>query len=161
MRTRAQGAIIALALLLLPSAALAQDPHHMTEMHQRMQEQAMRMQESMQVMQRLQSRAQEMEQLMAGELQRMREQAVLQEQDHIHMRDQERIRDMAHAISTASREMVQAMERARDMLGDRTGPMDPRMNQEMEHLREQMNMMAGSMEESLAILERMRQRPGG
>lgn len=160
MRTRSLGAIVALAVLL-PSVVLAQDPHHMTEMHQRMQEQAMRMQESMQVMQRLQSRAQDMEQMMARDLERVRQQAMLTEQEQMRIRDQERIRDMAHAISTAAREMVQAMERARDMMGDPMGPMDPEMHQEMERLREQMQLMAGSMDESLAILERMRQRPGG
>ncbi len=158
MTTRFKGAAVALAMLL-PAAVLGQDPHH--AQMQRMQEQVMRMQESMQVMQRLQTRAHEMEQLMAGEIQRLRQQEMLQEQDHLRLREQERIRDMAHAISTAAREMVQTMERARDMMGDPMGPGDPQMEREMERLREQMGVMAGSMEESLGILERMRQRIGG
>lgn len=159
MKIGLKGGVVALAMLF-PSVVLGQDPHQMAQM-QRMQEQAQLMQESMQVMQRLQTRAQEMEQLMAGQIERIREQTTLHEQDRVRLRDQERIRDMAHAVSTAAREMVQAMERARDMLGDPMGPTDPEMHREMERLREQMNLMASPMEESLAILEQMRRRIGG
>lgn len=159
MRTRLTSAAIAVAMLV-PVAVLGQDPHQMARMQQ-MHEQAMRMHESMQAMQHLQTRAQQMEHMMAGEIERMRERAMLQEDEQHRLREQERIRDMAHAMSTAAREMVQAMERARDMMGDPMGPWDAEMHREMERLREHMDAMAGSMDESLGILERMRERVGG
>jgi hypothetical protein len=127
---------------------------------QRMQEQAMRMQESMQQMQRLQVRAHEIEQQMLQQMERLRQQQMLAEQDRNRLREQERVRDMAHAMSTAAREMVQAMERARDMLGDPGSAWGPEMEQDMIRLREQMEEMAGSMDEGLAILQRLRDRLG-
>ena len=158
MRTRWMASAMSL-VLLPPATVFAQDPHHMADM-QRVQEHMHRMQESMQTMHELQRRAMEMERWMVGELERIREQAMLQEQDHLRIREQEQIRDMAHAISTAAREMAQAMERARDMMGDPMGPAAPEMGRQMERLREQMDVMVGAMEASLAILEEIRPDPG-
>ena len=58
---------------------------------------------------------------------------------------------------TAKRPVV-TLQRARDMLRDPGGAWGPEMQQDMERLRERMNEMAGSMNEGLAILERLRDR---
>ena len=149
---------VLLAGLAAPWSVEAQQPQQQMQHMQQMQEQAMRMQESMQQMQRLQARAHEMEQQMLRQMEQLRQQEMLREQDQVRLREQERIRDMAHAMSTAAGFISLAFERARDMLRDPGGAWGPEMQQDMERLRERMNEMAGSMNEGLAILERLRDR---
>ena len=128
----------------------------MQEMQQRLQ----RMSDVMGRMQRIQERAQAMEHNMIQQLDRLRSQDRLSETDRLRIRDQERVRDMAHAMSTAAREMRQAMERVRDMAGDQDSPWNREMHQEMERLRENWNGLCEQMEEGLELMERLRERLG-
>ena len=147
----------------LPATAQHPQEHlaaqHMQEMHERMQ----RLNDVMGRMQRIHERAQDMEHSVLQQLERLRAQQEISDQDRLRIRDQERVRDMAHAMSTAAREMHQAMERARDLAGDGDAPWNREMHQEMEHLQQNWEGLCDQMEEGLQLMERLRtrlERPG-
>ncbi|NNM34197.1 MAG: hypothetical protein HKO53_14070 [Gemmatimonadetes bacterium] len=151
------------ALLLvggIPADAQRPGQSPSVQQMQEMQARLQRMSDVMGRMQHIQERAQAMEHNMIQQLDRLRSQDRLSDQDRLRIRDQERVRDMAHAMSTAAREMRQAMERVRDMAGDQDSPWSREMHQEMERLRENWNGLCDQMEEGLELMERIQERLG-
>ncbi len=148
---------VAVAAFLMPLAVAGQQTQQLQQI-QRMQVQAQRLHESMQQMQRVHQRAQTMEHQMVQQIERLRQYEELQVQDRDRLREQERVRDMAHALSSAAREMTQAMERARDMFSDPQAVWTPEAEREMEQLHLRLGQVVAPMEESLTIMERLRER---
>lgn len=65
---------------------------------------------------------------------------------------------MAQSMTDGAGEMHRAMEQFRYMLGDPALGWDPEMEREMEQLRQHWEAMADQMEESLQIMDRLRDR---
>jgi signal recognition particle GTPase len=150
-------------LLALPDMALAQDPamlqqQRMQEQVQRMQEHARQLTQAMEQMANVQQRAHQMEQ----QLVRAMEQHRLQRDVDVHiaerLRYEERLREMAHSMNVGAQEMHRAMEQLRNMVEQAEAPYRGDMEQEVERLRNHWELMTGSMEEGLRLLERLRDR---
>lgn len=153
----ARGFALAMAIASVPVAGPAQQQQQAQHM-QRMQAQAQQLHESMQRMQHMQERAHATEQQMMQQIERMRaaQGAQLGAQDQARLREHVHVRDMAHALSGAAGDMAQAMERARDMLHDPGARWTPEMEQDMQRLHERLRDTTEPMEESIEIMERLR-----
>lgn len=149
----------AAALTLLPGAIHAQDPAALQrqQMMMSMQEHARQIGEAMRRMESVQERARQMEQQMLREMEQLRIQTQ-SAQVAERLRQQERLREMAHSMSLGAQEMHRAMEQLRNMLEGPGGPLGQEMEQEVARLRNHWELMVGSMEEGLRLLERLRDR---
>ena len=92
------------------------------------------------------------------QMEQMRLQQTQNAQAAEQLRQQERLREMAHSMSLGAQEMHRAMEQLRNMLEGAGAPMAGDVEQEVNRLRNQWELMVGSMEEGLRILERLRDR---
>lgn len=150
-------------LLALPEEATAQDPamvrqQQMQEQVQRMQEHARQITEAMRQMANVQERAHQMEQQLVREMEQHRMQRDTDVQIAERLRYEERLRDMAHSMNVGAQEMHRAMEQLRNMVEQAEAPFRGDMEQEVERLRNHWELMTGSMEEGLRLLERLRDR---
>jgi uncharacterized protein Yka (UPF0111/DUF47 family) len=153
-------------LLALPTASSAQDPAALQrqQMMMSMQEHARQLSEAMRRMESVQERARQMEQQMLREMEQLRLQQAQESQSAQaaqiaeRLRQQERLREMAHSVSLGAQEMHRAMEQLRNMLEGPGGPLGGEMEQEVARLRNHWELMVGSMEEGLRLLERLRDR---
>jgi len=126
------------------------------QMMARLQDQVTRLNETMQRMTQIQQRAQQMERTVMQEMTRLRMQEGAQ--DAVMLQNHERLRLMAQATSDGAREMHQAMEQFRDMLGQPNPRWNAEMEREFARLREHWGDVADRMEEGLVIMERLRDR---
>ncbi|MDZ7779133.1 MAG: hypothetical protein U5R14_04230 [Gemmatimonadota bacterium] len=149
-------------LLALPAMATAQDPamlqHQMQEQMQRMQEHARQITEAMRRMASVQERAHQMERQILGEMENLRMQRDMDVHVAERLRYEERLREMAHSMNVGAQEMHRAMEQLRNMAEQAEAPFRGDMEQEVERLRNHWELMVGSMEEGLRLLERLRDR---
>ncbi|MEJ2539529.1 MAG: hypothetical protein P8188_06105 [Gemmatimonadota bacterium] len=167
MMRRGQALLLAAVVGLsgsVPSSAAAQDPARMQQQQQQMM---MRLQEQVQhlnrVMERVsgvEQRAQQMEREMVRSMERLQQDRLMAEENAVRLRNQERLRSMAQSMTDGATEMHRAMTQFRSMLQDPGVGWDPEMERQMEQLREHWDTMAGQMEESLQIMDRLRERLG-
>jgi signal recognition particle GTPase len=153
-----RGALLA-ALLIVPSAVAGQDPAALQQQQiQRMQEHVRQLNETMQRMAGVQERAHQMEQQILRDMERLRVQRDMDVQMAERLRQEERLREMAHSVNVGAQEMHRAMEQLRNMLDPSGAPFRGDLEPEVERLRAHWEAMAGSMEEGLRLLERLRDR---
>ncbi len=144
---------------VVPGAADAQDPARMQQ--QQMMQMQQQMQEMTRMMERVsgvQERARQMEREMLRSMEHLQQNQQLAQENAVQLRNQERLRNMAQSMTDGAGEMVRAMEQFRHMLGDPGAGWDPEMERQMEQLQQHWENMAGQMEESLQIMERLRDR---
>jgi hypothetical protein len=148
--------------LVLPPPALSQaiPPRVQQTWMRQMREQARMMGETLRQMERLRLECRTMEEQSLQAMEQLRDRNALGPDQARLLRGHERLRDMAGAMAGAAGGMARVAERARDMLTDPETPWNPDAEREMRHLREQVEEMAGQLEEGLRTLERLRARLG-
>lgn len=146
-------------LLALPASLQAQDPAALQQQQlQRMQEQVRQLSETMQRMGNVQERAHQMEQQILREMEQFRLRTDMDVRLAERLRHEERLREMAHSMNVGAQEMHRAMEQLRNMVEQSGDAFRGDMQQEVERLRNHWELMVGSMEEGLRLLERLRDR---
>ena len=123
-----------------------------------MQQQMQQLSQTMDRMARIQERAQTMEQQMAQAMERLHQNGDAGAMTQERLRNQEHVRTMAQAMNDGAQEMQRAMEQLRNMMGEPGASGNGDMQRDMDQLRQHWNDMAGQMEESLQIMERLRDR---
>ncbi|MDP2499034.1 MAG: hypothetical protein Q8W44_13740 [Candidatus Palauibacterales bacterium] len=163
IRTAAVAAVSAAFLVAFPATVTAQGgkgQQQAQKQQQMMQQQMQHMQQMRQHARQLQDRCTQMDRQLEQQMDRLRDRSMDQDRLQDRLRQHQQLRDMTQSTGDMLRHMNRNGERLRMMMGDRAFQGDQQMQRHMEQLQNRWREMLENADESVQIMERIRNRLG-